>query len=220
MKSPRISLIDTIGKIKIYRVDGAYIRKNLDGDFSNFGQGYRFKFIPKDELWLDKEAKPGEDRFFIDHLLREHRLMAQGKPYDVALKAGDAVERDERGRESPGKGDLTGIHKKMYGLQGKNLKISLVDGEKVRSNLYTDFTEGGHDKCYKFISPGEVWLDDDNDPKDMQPILLHELHERNLMQKGMKYDQAHASANRVEHKARENPKTTMARIKAELAESE
>ena len=68
-------------------VDGAYIRGHIDEEFTNFGQHYRYPYIPADELWIDREAEDDERRFFIDHLLVEHRLMAQGMSYGEALEA-------------------------------------------------------------------------------------------------------------------------------------
>jgi len=60
--------------------DGVYIRGHIDEEFTNFGQHYRFPFIPERELWIDAEAKDDERAFFIDHLLVEHDLMARVRP--------------------------------------------------------------------------------------------------------------------------------------------
>jgi hypothetical protein len=67
------------------------VRKR-DEEFTNFGQHYRFRFIPTHEFWIDHEHGLGEQRIFIDHLLVEHRLMAGGMPYDQALGKADAVK--------------------------------------------------------------------------------------------------------------------------------
>jgi hypothetical protein len=57
------------------------VRENLDEEFTNFGQHYRFHFIPINEFWLDQQHAPGEEQFFIDHLLVEYRLMRYGMDY-------------------------------------------------------------------------------------------------------------------------------------------
>jgi len=74
--------VDERRNLQVRVFDGSYIRGHIDEEFTNFGQHYSFPFIPKNELWIDPEAKNDERRFFIDHLLVEHRLMAKGIPYN------------------------------------------------------------------------------------------------------------------------------------------
>src|SRR4030042_1232265 len=97
-KPPYIELIDKRGDLKIWIVDGSYIRGHIDEEFTNFGQHYRYSYIPEKEFWIDQEAQHDERGFFIDHLLVEHSLMAKGMPYDEALTEADRVERRERRR--------------------------------------------------------------------------------------------------------------------------
>ena len=93
LKLPYLEKVDGRGNLQVWVVDGSHIRGHIDEEFTNFGQHYRFPFIPKNELWIDQEAKNDERRFFIDHLLVEHRLMAKGVSYDKALTDADKVER-------------------------------------------------------------------------------------------------------------------------------
>lgn len=82
-----------------------------------------------------------------------------------------------------------------------------VNGEYVRSNIFQDFTEGGHDAVYDWIPDGEVWLDEAN-KDEFDFIALHELLERYFMLVvGLEYDKAHEKANKVEERARERPDT-------------
>ena len=55
-KLPYIKQAGERGDLKIWVVDGAYIRGHIDEEFTNYGQHYRFNYIPEDELWLDHEA--------------------------------------------------------------------------------------------------------------------------------------------------------------------
>src|SRR4030066_1943946 len=107
MKRPSYYLkkIGHRGQISIWLVDGTLIRKNLDQEFTNFGQYYHFKRIPKNEFWIDHEASPDERRFFIDHLLVEWRLMKNGATYPIALDTANITERSERSRSH----DLTKV---------------------------------------------------------------------------------------------------------------
>ncbi len=88
LKPPYLERIDQRGDLVAWVVDGSYIRGHIDEEFTNFGQHYRFPYIPESELWLDQEAQHDERRFFIEHLLVEHRLMKQGMPVRAGHRAG------------------------------------------------------------------------------------------------------------------------------------
>lgn len=96
LKKPYIKKIETVSKFDVFFVDGSYIRENIDEEFTNFGQHFRFRFIPVDEFWIDFERTLGEEKFFIDHMLIENRLMSRGLSYNKALKAADRKENAER----------------------------------------------------------------------------------------------------------------------------
>ncbi len=225
---PYLQKYAQIEDIAVWIVDGPYVRENLDEEFTNFGQHYAFRFIPRDEFWLDRENCPGEAGFFVDHLLVEHRLMAGGMDYIHALEKGDAAETAERNRTAPvrdgealraAKGEaalVAKMHKELLAEFSGAVKVWIVDGEWVRDFYDIDFTEGGHDKVYKFIPAGEVWIDDDVTPAERKFILLHELHERSLMDKGWTYPKAHRDSSRVEFECRRHPEKLDARLREEI----
>jgi hypothetical protein len=214
LKPVYIEKIDERGNIQIWIVDGAYIRTRVDEEFVNFGQHYRYPYIPENEFWIDREAEHDERKFFIDHLLVEHRLMAAGMPYEKALPRADQVERSERrragdislltqhGRKLP---DLTGVHERLWKKLENGVSVWIVNGRLVRSAFDIDFTEGGHDYVYEFVPENEVWIDDAIVELERGYILLHELHERNRMAKGIPYNQAHAESSRLEYHCRHHP---------------
>lgn len=203
------------GRISIWLVDGRRIRSDLDREFTNFGQHFRFPFIPENEFWIDKEAVPDERRFFIDRLLLEWRLMKKGKPYYVASELADAKERSERERTA----DYRKIVNQKSGLRAqrvhrrllKNLKngivVWLVDGRLVRTLFKVSFTEGGHDLVYHFVPKNEVWIDNDVIIEERPYVILHELLERFLMSKGLSYARAHRKASQREWETRRQPET-------------
>ncbi len=230
MKKPYIKKLGIFSGFNVWIVDGKYIRKNLDEEFSNFGQPLDFKIIPKNELWIDKEHDGNESRFFINHMLTEHRLMVEGKSFDQALKIADRIERKERAKSKiikralrkirHKKEILNKIHKKLIKKYSKRIKVWIVRGELVRDLFFVEFTEGGHDQVYHFVPKGEIWIDDDVSQKERKFVLLHELHERNLMAKGWVYDTgkraAHWSAARIEHFCRRYPQFLDMKIEEEL----
>lgn len=238
-----IKKIGKRGKINIWLVDGSKIRTNINEEFTNFGHHYTFSFIPENEFWIDKEHSQGEVRYYIDHLLVEHRLMAKGKDKGYAIEQGDKAERRERSKsklvakgirgEIPKEDLIKKVHKKLLKEYSQKINVWLVNGELVRSLFYLDFTEGGHDKVFPFIPENEIWLDDDLDPKEREFILLHELHERNLMPKGHVveienglvktnkdytkiYDSAHRSASRLEYYCRHHFEELDKNLKKEI----
>ena len=96
MKKPYIKKFSKISEFTVWIVDGKYIRKNLNEEFTNCGQHYEFVFIPKNEFWIDKERQPGEEKYYIESMLITNHLMAKGFSRKEAIKKADAVERRER----------------------------------------------------------------------------------------------------------------------------
>jgi len=221
MKPLYLEKLDQRGNLVIWLVDGEYIRGQIDEEFTNFGQHFRFSFIPKNELWLDQEATPDERAFFIDHLLTEWRLMHDGASYDEALAAADDVERRERKRNGDAlpigpAGSAGFAHVRCLHTTANGLNVWLVNGRLVRDKYDIDFTEGGHDQVYTFIPEREIWLDNDVEPEEWGFVLLHELHERNRMANdGIWYDAAHAESSRLEWRCRHHPNELDAALEAE-----
>jgi hypothetical protein len=226
MKKPYIKKIANVFGFKVFIVDGEYIRTNINEEFTNFGQHYRFKFIPKNEFWIDKEnGKEIEAKYYIDHLLVENRLMKEGKSYDEAIERADRTEKMERVKDDlmnkknkeikTKKDKINKAHLKIL-FKNKRLKIWLVDGAFVRETFFIDFTEGGHDYVYDFVPKDEVWIDDDLNIEERKYVILHEIHERNLMAKGWNYNKAHNSSSKIEYYCRKHPKETSKKINEEL----
>jgi hypothetical protein len=213
-KSPYVKKITERDGLVAWAADGAYIRSHIDEEFTNFGQHYRYKYIPENEFWIDLGTKSDEWRFFIDHLLVEHRLMASGKSYEDALIEGDKEERKERRRagdlsRSTNRGqklpDGKDVHVRLWKKLKSGLSVWIVNGRLVRSIFDIDFTAGGHDYVYEFVPENEVWIDDDIEEAERGFVLLHELHERNRMASGWDYDKAHAESSRLEYHFRHHP---------------
>jgi hypothetical protein len=227
LSSPYIKKLDEIGTITVWTVNGEYVRKAIDEEFTNFGQHYRFRFIPTHEFWIDREHGLGEQQFFIDHLLVEHRLMAGGMPYDKALEKADVVEKRERRKTElvreisglPRAGIVDNIHKRLLKKYSRAVKVWIVKGELVRNLYFIDFTEGGHDKVYHFVPQNEVWIDDDVGPGERRFVLLHELHERHLMSLGWPYFKAHNSASKIEYHCRAHPEELEADLRLEITKN-
>lgn len=224
-RMPYISKICDISEIEVWLVDGEYVRKNICEDFVNYDHHYHLDFIPKNEFWIAKEATSDETNYYIYRMFVEHRLMERGISYEKANKSAAVIEGIERGkseimkrfgRKSEHKKEMIkAAHKTLLDVRG-GIKVWLVNGETVRDLFYIDFAGGGHDKVYHFIPDNEVWLDDDIAEKERKFILIHELHERELMAKGMDYPHAHMKATEVEDFFRHHPEGIDDAIKKEI----
>lgn len=216
----KIKLIKIIGPFKVYSVDGSYIRKYINPEFTNFGQHYTFSFIPEKEFFIDSNYKESELRFFIDHLLIENRLMKEGHSYEEALAFADRIEKSERPKPikiEDIKYDELDIDKiKLFNLY-KNIWI--VNEEEIRNQLFIEFTEGGHDLVYPWIPENEIWIGDDVKVKERVFIILHELIERRLMKKGLNYNKAHEKATFFEQMVRFKNKLNSINLIKELLKS-
>jgi hypothetical protein len=214
LKLPYLNKDAKRGDLQVWIVDGSYVRGHVDEEFTNFGQHFRYPYIPADEFWIDREAEDDERPFFIDHLLVEHRLMARGMSYEKALEAADREERKERrragdvrqltrrGRKLP---DGKEVHERLWKKLENGVSVWIVSGRLVRSVFDVDFTAGGHDHVYEFVPTGEVWIDSDIAEPERGYVLLHELHERNRMAEGVPYSLAHADSSRLEYHCRHHP---------------
>jgi hypothetical protein len=208
LKPAYIKKIEERDHLVIWAVDGAYIRGHVDEEFTNFGQHYRYNYIPNNEFWIDLGTRADEWRFFIDHLLVEYRLMEKGMPYENAIVEADKEERKERrrtqdlsrltnhGQKLP---DGKDVHVHLWKKLKNGISVWIINGRLVRSIFDIDFTAGGHDYVYEFVPENEVWIDDEIGEAERGYILLHELHERNRMASGWDYDKAHNESSRLEY---------------------
>lgn len=231
IKKAYIKKFSDISGFKVWIVSGKYIRDNINEEFTNFGEHYSFKFIPKNEFWIDKERNPGEEKYFIDSMLAMSRLIAKGISCKDAAKVADRIERKERAKSKLMKNELKikkskrNVIKTVYKslikkYSNKKIKIWIVKGELVRDLFFLDFTEGGNDKVYSFIPENEVWIDDDLSLTERKFVLLHELHERNLMSLGKSYDSAHRSSSEIEYFCRKHPKMLEKYIRKEFKKTD
>ncbi len=210
---PYIGQLGQHGEILVWMVDGSYIRTHIDEEFTNFGHHYTNTYIPKKEFWIDQGISPKEQEFFIKHMQREYMMIERGASEDDAREQGDAAEEQERRKA----GDVTRltkggvlpdpqkVHSKLWKRLENGVEVWIVNARLVRSVFDDDFASGGHFHVYEYIPENEVWIDNTLKPAERPYSLLHELHERNLMEKGWDYDRTHADSSKLEHHIRLHP---------------
>jgi len=193
LRRPYRKLLARDGGLGIWRVDGHRVRDTLDVDFTNGAHCFTRGYVPEDEIWLDREAPgTGEWRFWAAQQLAERTAMARGVTYLRALATGNRADRAARGApvDHP-------LYRRRLGHAAGH-EVWLVRGAQVRGVHELNFTLGGHRMRYRFIPPGEIWIDDAVAPAERPAIVHHEAVEIAHMQRGLSYDEAHALASRAE----------------------
>jgi hypothetical protein len=219
-----------IGKmdgLSVWLVDGEKVRKNIDENFVQYDHHARFRFIPTDEIWIDKETNEGERKYFLENIFRERKFMSEGMSLEEAVEKADKIETQER-HDSPRIKNILNTHRarkkslekirkeKLETYSSETIYVYLVRGELVRDIYLVEYAEGGHDLVYSFIPKGEVWIEEILHPSEQKFIILHELHERFLMSQGKDYPHAHKGATIIEDRFRENPNGLEERIHKDL----
>jgi hypothetical protein len=205
----------------VWIVDGAAVRRDLYPAFLYGGNPQRYLFIPHNEIWIDNAIAAEEFEYTIAHEFLERSLMARrGMSYDDAhnralelehamRRADDSLARaHERGlsRVSPTDCDgvkeivelpdsiaLRSIYRGPLGTRG-DISIWIVDGAAVRRDIYPDFGLSDNDLACHFIPANEIWIDGQISCEETEFSIATELYERELMAKGVPYDDAYERA--------------------------
>jgi hypothetical protein len=77
----------SVGKFKIYKADGEWIRNNLYAWFRIGGHGRVHLFIPNDEIWIEDTGDIEYNARTIIHELHEFKMMSKLSFYHSHLSA-------------------------------------------------------------------------------------------------------------------------------------
>lgn len=183
--------------MKLKYVDGFKIRDTIDPDFGVIGSNRIYAYIPKNEIWFDKQYLKEKQHFMKIHLF-ELKLMKR-MSYEKARKI---VEKSFL-RKKPQKERIPNFIVKKGNY--KDFKIEYVDGRIIRKFIDPKFILGMHsalERGEKGKSKKEIWIDIWQDKREYKYTLIHEYEEALLMMKGMGYNDAHDFALAYEKAAR------------------
>lgn len=62
-------------ELRVVVVDGEYVRRHIDTDFTMGGNPSRYSYVPRGELWVEKNLSIADTISTIVHESVEHRLM-------------------------------------------------------------------------------------------------------------------------------------------------
>ena len=205
----------------VWIVDGAAVRRDLYPAFLYGGNPQRYLFIPHNEIWIDNAIAAEEFEYTIAHEFLERSLMARrGMSYDDAhnralelehtmRRADDSLARAHERElphvsptdcdgvkeiaELPDSIALRNIYRVPLGNRG-GISIWIVDGAAVRRDIYPDFGLSDNDLACHFIPANEIWIDGQISCEETEFSIATELFERDLMTKGVSYDNAYEHA--------------------------
>jgi hypothetical protein len=81
---------------EVFLVDGTHVRNQHYSDFVQGGNGYRYRFCPKNELWVEAALPEDEVLFILLHECVEAEEMKKGLSYEDAHDIAKRIEDKER----------------------------------------------------------------------------------------------------------------------------
>ena len=109
---------------------------------------------------------------------------------------------DESGEASPNVVKLRNVYQRKSGRR-EGQDIWIVDGARIRRDVFDEFLQGGNDQRYRFVPHNEIWIDGTTSAEEYIYALMHELHERRqMLTLGLSYDHAHRESLMLELQAR------------------
>src|SRR4029079_15752925 len=83
--------------VNVWLIDGNLARSWYKTDYTEGGHGQVYPWVPKQEIWVEKDLHPAEIPFILTHEYIEMRLMRdRGLDYDPAHEICVKVEFDLR----------------------------------------------------------------------------------------------------------------------------
>lgn len=139
-------------RLSIHFVDGTHVRNHYDSDFSQGGNGFRYRWIPKNEIWIDAQISEAEWPFIAFHECTEVELMRSGMSYDRAHDKAKAQEdqlrheglqplnRKTKGNPMPSNRRSSGITFHTQEKDFKDLDKAILEAGRVSLALGGKYT--------------------------------------------------------------------------------
>ena len=163
-------------------VDGFYIRNRMNIEYCGAESRAENIEVPRRKLWLDVLLEDERDDYVRRYNGARQYNFVNDRPSDALEKVrleqidvSTQLRRYLKREVDPSIGSVV--------LGQKRLRLYIVDGFLVREYYHTGFIQGGHDKhpeFRKFIPPREIWVERKFE-KEREPIILHELVERQVI---------------------------------------
>jgi len=204
--------------LEIYIVDGDLVRREIYSDFIFGGNEQRYLFVPHNEIWIDNAIPNREYTTTLKHEINEMTLMRdKGMSYldahnsslmlEVELRnqfRKEALEHEKNLLEVsptdtdsikqisslPDKIKLKDVYLEKKESKENSYSIWLVDGDKIRREIYPDFGFDGDCNDYNFIPENEIWIDGNISCDQYIYLLAEEKSSIELLNSGTEYNEA------------------------------
>jgi hypothetical protein len=176
-----------IDSLEVYIVDGQLVRREIFSDFIFGGNEQRYPFIPHNEIWIDDAVSAKEYATTLQHEVLEMNLMrdfqmtyiqAHDSSLMLEVKLRNDFYNESNAHEKslpkvtptdtdsikqiptlPEKIQLNNIYLQKKEIINNKHTVWLVDGDKIRREIYPDFGFDGNRYDYNFIPENEIWID-------------------------------------------------------------
>jgi hypothetical protein len=99
-RTVRKELFGRLDDDEVWIVDGRAVRDHFDPNFTQGGHHWRYRFVPRRQIWIDDAIAERELEYTLVHEAHELHLMRRGMSYDDAHERALAVEKDLRRRRT------------------------------------------------------------------------------------------------------------------------
>jgi hypothetical protein len=90
---PYVTLPDREGPVEVRFVDGNLVRSIYKTDYVEGGHGYVYPWVPRRQIWVEKDLERSEVPYIVGHEYTEFRLMRdKALEYDRAHAISSRVE--------------------------------------------------------------------------------------------------------------------------------
>lgn len=214
-----------IDSLSIYIVDGETVRREIYPDFIFGGNELRYTFVPHNEIWIDNSVSNREYTSTLRHEINEMILMRDAgmtylRAHDSSLMLEVKLRNDFRNESLeherslpevlisdtdsikqilsvPDKIKLKDIYLQKRETIKNKFTLWLVDGDKIRREIYPDFGFDGDWNDYNFIPENEIWIDGSISCEQYIYSLTSEIKFIELYSSGIGYDDATKKSDEV-----------------------
>ncbi len=219
-----------IDSLEIYIVNGELVRREIFSDFIFGGNEQRYPFIPRNEIWIDDAISSKEYITTLHHEINEMILMRnldmtyiQAHDSSLMLEVkmrndfyNECIEHEKSLPEVfvtdtdslkqipwiPDKIKLKNIYLQKREVISNKYTVWLVDGDKVRREIYPDFGFDGDHFDYNFIPINEIWIDANISCAEYLYTLAIEVNSVEMLSANEDYNNAEKKAKELNEQLR------------------
>lgn len=131
-RSVKAKELGEIEGYRIFRVDGTWIRDNVDVDFVAGGNCARYKYVPDGEVWIENDLSDKDAAATIVHEVVECDAMLDGQSYEETHAFAGKIERVFRDQYDGGNAFRAAEKFLLSGADEEEPELEPQPGEELR----------------------------------------------------------------------------------------